>query len=45
MLRRRNQFNQKSTPPNYMNQNHIGSASVIMIIIGLGLFFHALQWR
>jgi hypothetical protein len=49
MLRRRMEYNrQRSTPYSYYyspSQSYFAPASIILIIIGLGMFIHALQWR
>ncbi|UJR37234.1 hypothetical protein I4U23_029943 [Adineta vaga] len=53
MFRRRMEYDrQRSTSssyhpsyPNSFQQNYFGAASVILIIIGFGMFIHALQWR
>lgn len=31
--------------PNSSQENYFGAASIILIIIGFGMFIHALQWR
>jgi len=48
MLRRRMEYDRQrsSSYSNYSTaQNYFAPASVMLIIIGLGMFLHALQWR
>ena len=54
MLRRRAEFDRQrssghtfyqSHQYNYFHKNYFGSLSIVLIIIGFGIFIHALQWR
>lgn len=35
----------QNAPPHFLHKNYFGSISIILIIIGFGMFIHALQWR
>jgi len=53
MLRRRMEYDRQRSsaysyyhsPAHNFRTNYFGPVSVILIIIGLGMFLHALQWR
>ena len=35
----------QAPPHHFLHKNYFGSLSIILIVIGFGMFIHALQWR
>ncbi len=53
MLRRKMEFDRQRSnthsyyysPAHTIHTNYFGALSIILIIIGFGIFIHAIQWR